>query len=34
MDVSAIKLDAAQKDKNSFLNELRKQSFLVSENST
>ena len=34
LDVSGIKLDSAQKEKNSFLEELKKQSFILSENST
>ena len=37
MDVTGLnglKLDSAQKEKNSFLLDLKKQSFLVSENST
>ena len=34
LDVSGIKLESAQKEKNSFLEELKKQSFIFSENST
>jgi hypothetical protein len=34
MDVSGLKLEPGQKEKTSFLQELKKQSFLVSENST
>lgn len=34
LDVSGIKLESAQKEKNSFLEELKKQSFILSENST
>ena len=34
MDVSGLKLQSAQKEKSSFLQDLKKQSFLVSENST
>lgn len=33
-DVSALKIDSAQKEKNSFLQDLKKQSFLISEDST
>lgn len=34
MDVTGLKLDAAQKEKTSFLQELKKQSFVLSEDST
>jgi hypothetical protein len=34
MPVTNLKLDTAQKEKTSFMQELKKQSFLVSENST
>ncbi len=34
LDVSGLKLESAQKEKNSFLEELKKQSFILSENST
>lgn len=34
MPVTNLKLDTAQKEKSSFMQELKKQSFLVSENST
>ena len=34
MDVTNLKLDTAQKEKTSFMQKLKKQSFLVSENST
>jgi hypothetical protein len=34
MEVTNLKLEAAQKEKTSFMQELKKQSFLVSENST
>ena len=34
MEVSGLKLDPAQKDKTSFLQDLKKQSFLISEDST
>lgn len=34
MDVSGLKLDSAQKEKTSFLQDLKKQSFLVSDIST
>ncbi len=33
-DVSALKIDSAQKEKYSFLQDLKKQSFLISEDST
>lgn len=34
VDVTGLKLDSAQKEKTSFLQELKKQSFLLSEDST
>jgi hypothetical protein len=34
LDLSGIKLESAQKEKNSFLEELKKQSFVLSESST
>ena len=34
LDVSGIKLESAQKEKNSFLEELKKQSFILSVSST
>jgi|LauGreDrversion4_2_1035121.scaffolds.fasta_scaffold171674_3 hypothetical protein len=34
MDVSGMKLNSAAKEKTSFLQDLKKQSFLVSEDST